>query len=142
MNSVILISRKFIEEINYEKGIVNQFNEQKELIAKNGKIKNTQYYNLDKFSKNGFDFLNGINKNSQNVIGKDKIRRLNNLLNEKNKKLSQKRNNGKHIDLENKMFNKIVEYMDPNIKERFEALSVTQKKDKTKNLRKVYKFNF
>ena len=32
--------------------------------------------------------------------------------------------------------------MDPNIKERFEALSVTQKKDKTKNLRKVYKFNF
>ena len=142
MNSVILISRKFIEEINYEKGIVNQFNEQKELIAKNGKIKNTQYYNLDKYSKNGFDFLNGINKNSQNVIGKDKIRRLNNLLNEKNKKLSQKRKNGKHIDLENKMFNKIVEYMDPNIKERFEALSVTQKKDKNKNLRKVYKFNF
>ena len=142
MNSIILISRKFIEEINYEKGIVNQFNEQKELIAKNGKIRNTQYNNLDKFSKNGFDFLNGINNNSQNVIGKDKIRRLNNLLNEKNKKLSQKRNNGKHIDLENKMFNKIVEYMDPNIKERFEALSVTQKKDKTKNLRKVYKFNF
>jgi len=142
MNSVILISRKFIEEINYEKGIVNQFNEQKEIIAKNGKIRNTQYYNLDKFSKNGFDFLNGINKNSQNVIGKDKIRRLNNLLNEKNKKLSQKRNNGKHIDLENKMFNKIVEYMDPNIKERFEALSVTQKKDKNKNLRKVFKFNF
>ena len=142
MNSIILISRKFIEEINYEKGIVNQFNEQKELIAKNGKIRNTQYNNLDKFSKNGFDFLNGINNNSQNVIGKDKIRRLNNLLNEKNKKLSQKRNNGKHIDLENKMFNKIVEYMDPNIKERFEALSVTQKKDKNKNVRKVYKFNF
>lgn len=142
MNNVILISKKFIEEINYEKGIVNQFNEQKELIAKNGKIRNTQYYKSDKYSKNGFDFLNGINQNSQNVIGKDKIRRLNNLLSEKNKKLSQKKHNGKHIDLKNKMFNKIVEYMDPNIKERFEALSVTQKKDKNKKQRKVYKFNF
>ena len=40
------------------------------------------------------------------------------------------------------MFNKIVEYMEPSVKERFEAFSVTQKKVTNKNKRKVYKFDF
>ena len=76
------------------------------------------------------------------------MRRLNNLLNplgvDKNSGgiINKKRYIGKHIDVDAKMFNKIVEYMEPQIKERFEAFSVTQKKIVNKNTRKVYKFDF
>ena len=91
--------------------------------------------------------LKDKSKNYQNVIGHDKMRRLNNLLNttnnnNNNEYFHHKRSTGKHIDLSDKMFNKIVEYMEPQIKERFEAFSVTQKKISNKNERKVYKFDF
>ena len=147
INNIIIISKKYIEEINYEKGIIGQFNEQKRLIENNEKINNRQYYGLNRFSKDGFN--SGVkNDNYRDVIGQDKKRRLNNLLNSTNTEkknfrvFNHKNSTGKHINLQDKMFNKLFEYMEPNIKHRFEALSVTQKKDKNKNLRKVYKYNF
>ena len=146
INNLVSISKKYIDEIRYEKGIIKQFNEQKELIDKNLKLKNKQYSNCNKTS-NGLENLQENKMNFQNV-GVDKMRRLNNLLNpsgaDKNSGglINQKRYVGKHIDVDDKMFNKIVEYMDPQIKERFEAFSVTQKKIVNKNKRKVYKFDF
>ena len=40
------------------------------------------------------------------------------------------------------MFNTIFRYLDPSIKDKFEAYSVTQKNHKDKFVRKVYKFNY
>ena len=146
INNLVSISKKYIEEIRYEKGIINQFNEQKDLIEKNLKLKNKQYSNCNRTS-DGLESLQEKKTNFQNV-GVDKMRRLNNLLNplgvDKNSGgiINKKRYIGKHIDVDAKMFNKIVEYMEPQIKERFEAFSVTQKKIVNKNTRKVYKFDF
>ena len=145
INNLVSIAKKYIDEMRYEQGIVNQFNEQKELINRNLKLKNRQYSNCNKSS----DILENIKdkkKNFQNV-GVDKMRRLNNLLNPSKYNnsgglISQKRYIGKHIDVDDTMFNKLVEYMEPQIKERFEAFSVTQKKFVNKNKRKVYKFDF
>ncbi len=146
INNVVSHSQKYIKELRYEKGIINQFNEQQELIDKNLKLKNKQYFNCDR-NTDGMELLKDKSKNYQNVIGHDKMRRLNNLLNSSNNNnniefFHHKRSTGKHIDLSDKMFNKIVEYMEPQIKERFEAFSVTQKKISNKNERKVYKFDF
>lgn len=146
INNVVSHSQKYIKELRYEKSIINQFNEQQELIDKNLKLKNKQYFNCDRNTE-GMERLKDKSKNYQNVIGHDKMRRLNNLLNttnnnNNNEYFHHKRSTGKHIDLSDKMFNKIVEYMEPQIKERFEAFSVTQKKISNKNERKVYKFDF
>ena len=144
ISNLVSISKKYIEEIRYEKGIVNQFNEQQNLIDNNLKIKNRQYSNCNK-AADGFESFQEQKNNFQNV-GVDKMRRLNNLLNPANNNsgglFNKKRYIGKHIDVDDKMFNKIVEYMEPKIKERFEAFSVTQKKFDNKNIRKVYKFDF
>jgi hypothetical protein len=147
INSVVSHSEKYIQELRYEKGIINTFNEQQELIDKNIKLKNRQYSNCDRLS-DGLERLQEKSHRHKNVIGHDKMRRLNNLLNSStintnNIELARnKRIIGKHIDLSDKMFNKIVEYMEPHVKERFEAFSVTQKKSENKNARKVYKFDF
>ena len=142
ISNLVSISKKYIIELRYEKGIINQFNEQKELIEKNIKLKNKQYSNINR----SLDELEDLKEKNQNVqsIGTDKIRRLNNLINPLivNKNNNGKRYIGKHIDVDDKMFNKIVEYMEPDIKEKFEAFSVTQKKNSYKNKRKVYKFDF
>ena len=143
INNLVSISKKYIEDLRYEKGIINQFNEQQLLIDNNLKVKNKQYSNCDR-TNDGFDSLTKKRKNFQN-IGVDKMRRLNNLINPKNRNneiFNSKRYIGKHIDVDDRMFNKIVEYMEPNIKEKFEAFSVTQKKNTNKNKRKVYKFDF
>ena len=144
INNLVSISKKYIEDLKYEKGIINQFNEQQDLIDKNLKVKNKQYSNCDRIT-DGLESLNEKKKNYQN-IGVDKMRRLNNLINPKNRNNNEiyksKRYIGKHIDASDKMFNKIVEYMEPSVKERFEAFSVTQKKVTNKNKRKVYKFDF
>ena len=141
IGNLVSISKKYIEEISYEKAIINQFNEQTELIEKNIKIKNKNYSNCNRTSDG--EILNEKSQNVQN-IGTDKVRRLNNLINPSivNKRSNGKRYIGKHIDVDDKMFNKIVEYMEPDVKERFEAFSVTQKKNNYKNKRKVYKFDF
>lgn len=134
ISNLVSIAKKYNEDLSYEKGIVNQFNEQQDLINKNLKLKNKQYSNCAR-----------LRRNFQN-IGVDKMRRLNNLINPKNQSNNEiynsKRYIGKHIDVDDKMFNKIVEYMEPNVKERFEAFSVTQNKIKNKNKRQVYKFDF
>ena len=140
ISNLVSISKKYLEELRYEKGIINQFNEQQELIDKNLKLKNKQYSNCGK-SGDIFQNRKEKTKNYQSV-GFDKMRRLNNLLNPSGGLFNQKRYVGKHIDVDDKMFNKIVEYMEPKVKERFEAFSVTQKKFVNKNKRKVYKFDF
>ena len=147
INSIVSHSEKYIQELRYEKSIINTFNEQQELIDRNIKLKNRQYSNCDRLS-DGMERLQERSQKNKNVIGFDKMRRLNNLLNSpiinsnKNEFFRRKRIIGKHIDLSDKMFNKIVEYMEPHVKERFEAFSVTQKKFGNKNERKVYKFDF
>ena len=147
INCVNINSKKYIETIEYENNIVNLYNSQKKVIENNEKLINKQYFNLDKSFKDGFE---NFREKDNNEYGTDKIRRLNNLLNgskvknndiQPQKKISKK---WKFIDFEDKMFNKLFKYMEPDIKDRFEAFSVTQKKhkDKEKFERKVYKFNF
>ena len=147
INCVNINSKKYIETIEYENNVVNLYNSQKKVIEANEKLINKQYFNLDKSFKDGFE---NFREKGNNEYGIDKIRRLNNLLNgsttknndnEIQKKYSKK---WKFIDFEDKMFNKLFKYMEPDIKDRFEAFSVTQKKhkDKEKFERKVYKFNF
>ena len=147
INCLNINSKKYIDTIEYEKNIVNLYNSQKKVIENNEKLINKQYSNLDKSVKDGFE---NFREKGNNEYGTDKIRRLNNLLNgskqrnndtQNNKKLTKK---WKFIDFEDKMFNKLFNYMEPEIKDRFEAFSVTQKKHKEKDKlsRKVYKFNF
>ena len=145
INYININSKKYIDTIEYEKNIVNLYNSQKKVIENNEKLINKQYFNLDKSLKDGFE---NFREKSSNEYGTDKMRRLNNLLNptklsnnNKNnyKKLSK---NCKLIDLDDKMFNKLFMYMEPDVKDKFEAYSVTQKKNKDKLGRKVYKFNF
>ena len=130
--------------INYENNIVNLFNSQRKLIQNNEKIINKQYSNLDKMNKDDFE---NLRENEYQEYGRDKVRRLNNLLNETRIKHSNSNKNilnkkCKFIDFEDKKFNKLFKYMDPEIKNKFEAFSVTQKKNNNKFERKVYKFDF
>ena len=145
INSVNINSKEYIDTIEYEKNIVNLYNSQKKIIENNEKLINRQYFNLEKSVKDGFE---NFREKGNNEYGNDKLKRLNNLLNNSKinstnittkNKTSKK---WKFIDFEDKMFNKLYKYMDPNIKDRFEAFSVTQKKNKDKFSRKVYKFNF
>ena len=113
------------------------------MIQNEEKLINKQYSNLDKTIK---DDLENFNEKINQEYGKDKIRRLNNLLNEtrinhsnSTKKLNKK---CKYIDFDAKIFNKLFKYMEPEIKDRFEAFSVIQKKNNNKFNRKVYKYNF
>ena len=145
INSVNINSKEYIDTIEYEKNIVNLYNSKKKIIENNEKLINRQYFNLEKSVKDGFE---NFREKGNNEYGNDKLKRLNNLLNNSKinstnittkNKTSKK---WKFIDFEDKMFNKLYKYMDPNIKDRFEAFSVTQKKNKDKFSRKVYKFNF
>ena len=145
INSVNINSKEYIDTIEYEKNIVNLYNSQKKIIENNEKLINRQYFNLEKSVKDGFE---NFREKGNYEYGNDKLKRLNNLLNNSKinstnittkNKTSKK---WKFIDFEDKMFNKLYKYMDPNIKDRFEAFSVTQKKNKDKFSRKVYKFNF
>ena len=139
-----VFSKKCLDMINYENNIVNLFNSQRKLIHNNEKIINKQYSNLDKMTKDDFD---NLRENEYQEYGRDKVRRLNNLLNETRIKHSNSNKNilnkkCKFIDFEDKKFNKLFKYMDPEIKNKFEAFSVTQKKNNNKFERKVYKFDF
>ena len=139
-----IYSKKCLDIIKYENNIVNLYNSQKKIIQNNEKLINKQYSNIDKTTKD--DFENFREKVFQEY-GRDKVRRLNNLLNETRIKHSNSKKNilnkkCKFIDFDDRMFNKLFKYMDPEIKDKFEAFSVTQKKNNNKFERKVYKFNF
>ena len=139
-----VFSKKCLDMINYENNIVNLFNSQRKLIQNNEKIINKQYSNLDKMNKDDFE---NLRENEYQEYGRDKVRRLKNLLNETRIKHSNSNKNilnkkCKFIDFEDKKFNKLFKYMDPEIKNKFEAFSVTQKKNNNKFERKVYKFDF
>ena len=117
-------------------------------IIENGqKLRNRQYFNLEKLNKDDFE---NFREKGNNEYGVDKFSRLRNLLNGSKTKndysLTKKRRpiNCKYIDFSDKMFNKLFKYINPDLKESFEGFSVTQKKnnDKNKFERKVYKFNF
>ena len=147
INHININSKLYIETIEYEKNVVNLYNSQKKVIENNEKLINKQYFNLDKLNKDGFE---NFREKGNTDYGIDKIRRLNNLLNnskineigtgtDTHKKIQKK---WKFIDFEDKMFNKLFQYMDPNIKDKFEAFSVTQNKHKGKFERKVFKFNY
>ena len=143
VNRLIIISKKYIDTTQYENSIVNLYNSQKKLIQNNEKLVNKQYFNLEKLSKDEFE---NFREKTNSEYGKDKMRRLNSLLSGvKESNFGTNKNKPKkckYIDLEDKMFNKIVKYMEPNVKNKFEAFSITQKKNKNKFERKVYKFNF
>ena len=139
-----IYSKKCLESINYENNIVNLYNSQKKIIQNNEKLINKQYSNLDKTTKDEFE---NFREKIHQEYGRDKARKLNNLLSDtrikhsnSSKKILNKK--CKFIDFDDKMFNKLFEYMEPEIKDKFEAFSVTQKKIKNKFERKVYKFNF
>lgn len=147
INHININSKLYIETIEYEKNVVNLYNSQKKVIENNEKLINKQYFNLDKLNKDGFE---NFREKGNTDYGIDKIRRLNNLLNnskineigtgtDTHKKIQKK---WKFIDFEDKMFNKLFQYMDPNIKDKFEAFSVTQNKHKGKFERKIFKFNY
>lgn len=143
VNELNIYSKKCLDIIRYENNIVNLYNSQKKIIQNEEKLINKQYSNLDKTMK---DDLENFNEKINQEYGKDKIRRLNNLLNEarinhsnSTKKLNKK---CKYIDFDAKIFNKLFKYMEPEIKDRFEAFSVIQKKNNNKFNRKVYKYNF
>ena len=143
INCVNINAKKYIDTIEYEKNIVNLYNSQKKVIENDEKLINRQYFNLDKSIKGGFE---NFREKGNNEYGTDKIRRLNKLLNgvkvknndgEDHKKLPKK---WKFIDFGDKMFNKLFQYMEPDIKDRFEIQK--NHKEKNKLSRKVYKFNF
>ena len=145
INYLNSIAKKYLEVIEFEKNIVNLYNKQKQLIDNNEFHGNKQYFNLDKPIKDGFEnFREKTNKN----YGVDKIRRLNNLLNTPKINVGnrnfKKAKDLKLIDFSDKMFNTLFKYLDPNIKDKFEAFSVIQRNNKYKDKfkRKVYKFNF
>ena len=143
INSLNANAKKYLEIIEFEKKLVDLYNKQKKLIENDEKIGNNQYYSLNKPENDGFEnFREKVNKD----YGAEKIRRLNNLLNTPkisiNNRNYKKTKDLKYIDFNDKMFNTIFRYLDPSIKDKFEAYSVTQKNHKDKFVRKVYKFNY
>ena len=143
INSLNANAKKYLEIIEFEKKLVDLYNKQKKLIENDEKIGNNQYYSLNKPENDGFEnFREKVNKD----YGAEKIRRLNNLLNTPkisiNNRNYKKTKDLKYIDFNDKMFNTIFRYLDPGIKDKFEAYSVTQKNHKDKFVRKVYKFNY
>ena len=131
INQINIKSKKYLDIIKYENNIVNLFNSQKNV-------------NLVKLNR---EVYQNFREKGNKEYGADKIRRLNFLLNESknnnhhggNKYFSKKL---KFIDYDDKVFLNIYKYMNPELKNRFEAFSVNQKKNKNKFERKVYKFNF
>ena len=147
INYLNIISKQYIETAEYEKNVVDLYNSQKKVIENGQKLRNRQYFNLEKLNKDDFE---NFREKGNNEYGVDKFSRLRNLLNGSKTKndysLTKKRRpiNCKYIDFSDKMFNKLFKYINPDLKESFEGFSVTQKKnnDKNKFERKVYKFNF
>ena len=143
INLITANSKKFIEVIRYEDGIINLFNEQQKYIDNNEKLKYTQYANC-----NNFENQERNNKRKSNSSEYIKDRRLRNVLNSLNKSnsyfSSKKDHTGKHINFEDRMFLKISQYMIPNVKKQFQGYcAVLENKGLYKKKeREVYKFDF
>ena len=143
INNITANSKKFIEVIRYENGIINLFNEQQKYIENNEKLKFSKYSNC-----NNFESQERNNKKITNSYEYIKDRRLRNVLNSLNKSNScivgKKNHAGKHIDFENKMFLKISQYMEPNVKRKYQGYCalLDNKYLNKKGEREVYKFDF
>ena len=143
INNITTNSKKFIEVIKYENGIINLFNEQQKYIDNNEKLKYTQYFNC-----NNIENEERSKKRKTNSSEYIKDRRLRNVLNSLNKSNScfagKKDHTGKHIDFEDRMFLKISQYMMPNVKRKFQGYCalLENKGLYKKKGREVYKFDF
>ena len=94
-------------------------------IIGNGKFNFNKQKDIDKYNT-VIDLREKIHKYFEELTelyGKDKMRRLNSLLSGvKESNFGTNKNKPKkckYIDLEDKMFNKIVKYMEPNVKNKF-----------------------
>ena len=147
INYLNIISKQYIDTVEYEKNVVDLYNSQKKIIENGQKLINKQYFNLEKLNKDEFE---NFREKNNSEYGAEKFSRLHNLLNGSKRKSSFSKTkkrapiNCKYIDLSDKMFNKLFQYINPDLKDSFEAFSVTQKMNNNKNKfeRKVYRFNF
>ena len=147
INYLNIISKQYIDTVEYEKNVVDLYNSQKKIIENGQKLINKQYFNLEKLNKDEFE---NFREKNNSEYGAEKFSRLHNLLNGSKRKSSFSKTkkrapiNCKYIDLSDKMFNKLFQYINPDLKDSFEAFSVTQKMNNNKNKfeRQVYRFNF